>query len=263
MAITLAIYLVDLCKCWCFWCAVLWRFRFGNTDIDEIVFLDATFAITKHLDVKDQPVKFMWCYGFAIGFVLRVCRSVWQSMRLYRCVYVCVSFVYWCYKQAQLTKYPQNNDKYSLVKDINNARILNVSSFERYNGPKPIIFVAIERFCWIASARIHPSRIFPYSFDCAHKVFTWKRANWIRRQRANNKHWTRERMQRRATVIEYRLKKFASMKSNNSKWFRNRIIIIAIGSKQKIICWWLHLINRLANIQLCQWRWIRWCDAPF
>lgn len=38
--------------------------------------------------------------------------------------------------ELKLTKYPQNNDKYSLVNDINNARILNVASSMRYNGPK-------------------------------------------------------------------------------------------------------------------------------
>lgn len=39
-----------------------------------------------------------------------------------------------------------------------------------------------------------------------------------------------------------------------SKQFRNRIIIIAIESKQKIICRWLHLINWLRNSMWCRWR---------
>lgn len=139
---------------------------FGNSDADtdEIVFL---CYIEHHniTHISRSPSLSVVCLSFVLvqtqrptnllSYVVDVMGTLCaRIVHVCCCTWYCRWRCCWCWcKRAQLTKYPQNNDKYSLVNDINNARILNVASSMRYNGQKAHNIcrnrtVLLNQSCW-------------------------------------------------------------------------------------------------------------------
>lgn len=121
---------------------LLQRYVFENTDADTRT--ENSFRLYELPCRRANLLSYVWCYGrwvycsqwpilFNYFKIVSLCCSL--SLALSLSLTLLLWYLYASCKRAQLTKYPQNNDKFSPVNDINNTGILNVASLSGYNGP--------------------------------------------------------------------------------------------------------------------------------